>query len=241
MGERILVVDDEPRVIRLVTEVLTAVGYEVMAATSGESALRMIALEDPRLVLLDIRLQHGIDGYEVCGRIREFSDVPVIMLTAKAQERDLLRGFEVGTDDYLTKPFSAQELVARVRALLRRARSPEGVVTATFQCGEMEIDFARRGVRMRGREVSLTRTEYELLSRLAVNANRVMSHEDLLTAVWGPEYRNDVDYLRAYVRYLRRKLEPDPTHPRYIVTYPGVGYMLTCPEQEEDPAASGGA
>ena len=238
MSEKILVVDDEPRVIRLVTEVLTAVGYHVIAAASGESALEMVALEDPRLVLLDIRLQHGMDGYEVCRRIREFSDVPVIMLTARAQERDVLRGFEVGTDDYLTKPFSAHELVARVRALLRRSRSPEGIVTATFTCGEIEIDFARRGVAVRGRDVSLTRTEYELLNRLAVNVNRVMSQEDLLTAVWGAEYRNDVDYLRAYIRYLRRKLEPDPAHPTYIVTYPGVGYMLACPERNQKPPSA---
>jgi two-component system KDP operon response regulator KdpE len=232
MGEKILVVDDEPRVVQLVTEVLRAVGYEVIVAATGESALNMVVLENPRLMLLDIRLEHGIDGYEVCRRIREFSDVPVIMLTAKAQEKDVLRGFEVGADDYLTKPFSAQELVARVRALLRRSRSPEEMVTATFTCGEMEIDFARRNVKMQGGGVSLTRTEYELLHQLALNPNRVMSQEDLLTTVWGPEYRNDVDYLRAYVRYLRRKVEPDPAHPKYIITYPGVGYMLACPQSD---------
>jgi len=230
MSEKILVVDDEPRVVRLVSEVLKAVGYQVIAAASGEPAIEMVALERPDLVLLDILLPRGPDGYEVCRRIREFSEVPVIMLTAKAQERDVLRGFDVGADDYLTKPFSAKELVARVKAVLRRAQRPEEAVTATLACGELEINFARRTVKVRGEEVSLTRTEYALLRQLALNANRVMLHQDLLTTVWGPEYRDDIDYLRAYIRYLRQKIEENPHEPRYILTTPGVGYMLTCPE-----------
>jgi two-component system, OmpR family, KDP operon response regulator KdpE len=234
MAETILIVDDEPRVIRLVTEVLKAVGFHVVAAARGEPALEIVAMERPNLVLLDIRLEHSIDGYEVCRRIREFSDVPVIMLTAKAQERDILQGFDVGADDYLTKPFSAKELVARIKAVLRRAQRPEEITTASLTCGELEINFARRSVKLRGEPISLTRTEYQLLCQLATNANRVMLQQDLLTAVWGPEYRDDVDYLRAYVRYLRRKLEPDPSQPRYILTSPGVGYMLACP----DPAPS---
>ncbi len=233
MSEKILVVDDEPRVVRLVSEVLKALGYQVMAASSGESAIEMVALEQPDLVLLDIRLPHGPDGYEVCRRIREFSDVAVIMLTAKALESDLLRGFNAGADDYLTKPFSAMELVARVKAVLRRTQRPEEKITTTFTCGEMEINFARRSVKVRGEQVSLTRTEYALLRQLALNANRVMLHQDLLTAVWGPEYQDDVDYLRAYIRYLRRKLEAVPSNPRYILTSPGVGYLLACPEEAE--------
>jgi len=184
----------------------------------------------PDLVLLDILLPRGMDGYEVCRRLREFSDVPVIMLTAKAQESDLLRGFDVGADDYLTKPFSARELIARVRAVLRRSRRPEELVTTTMTCGEIEIDFARRMVKVRDQPVTLTRTEYELLRHLALNANRVMMHQDLLTKVWGPEYRDEVDYLHAYIHYLRNKLEDDPSDPRYIVNSPGVGYMLVCPE-----------
>ena len=233
MSDKILVVDDEPRVVRLVSEVLRAVGYQVLAAVSGEPAIEMVALEQPDLVLLDILLPGDLDGYEICRRIREFSDVAVIMLTAKAQESDMLRGFDVGADDYLTKPFSAKELVARVRAVLRRTQRSEERVTAVFTCGELEINFARRIVKVRGERVSLTRTEYALLHQLALNANRVMLHQDLLMKVWGPEYRDDIDYLRAYIRYLRRKLEPDPPNPRYILTSPGVGYMLTCPEGEE--------
>jgi two-component system KDP operon response regulator KdpE len=230
MIEKILVVEDEPRVVRLVSEVLEAVGYQVIAATSGGPAIDMVALEQPDLVLLDILLPHDLDGYEVCRRIREFSPVPIIMLTAKAQETDMLSGFDAGADDYLTKPFSARELLARVRAVLRRVRRPEELVTATLTCGELEMNFARHTVKMRGEGVSLTRTEYALLRELALNANRVMLHPDLLTAVWGAEYRDDVDYLRAYIRYLRRKLEADPSNPRYILTSPGIGYMLACPE-----------
>jgi two-component system KDP operon response regulator KdpE len=230
MDETILVVEDEPRVMRLISEVLKAVGYRVISTGSGLGAIETVALEQPDLVLLDILLPHGPDGYEVCRRIREFSDVAVIMLTAKAQESDMLRGFDAGADDYLTKPFSAQELVARVRAVLRRARRSGESAMPTLTCGELEIDLARRAVKVRGEMVQLTRTEYALLSQLAANANRVLVHEDLLAAVWGAEYRNDVDYLRAYVHYLRQKLEADPSNPRYILTSQGVGYMLACPE-----------
>jgi two-component system KDP operon response regulator KdpE len=227
--EKILVVDDQPRVVRLVSEVLGAVGYQVVAATGGEAAIELVALEQPDLVLLDILLPPGIDGYETCRRIREFSNVAVIMLTAKAQENDMLRGFDVGADDYLTKPFSAKELVARVRAVLRRAQRSEES-TPVLKCGQLEIDFARRQVRVAGKTVSLTRTEYALLRQLALTPNCVLLHQDLLTQVWGPEYRDDLDYLRAYVHYLRRKLEVDPSNPEHIVTSPGVGYMLACPE-----------
>lgn len=230
MSETILIVDDEPRVIRLVSEVLKAAGYHVIAAATGESAIEMVALERPHLILLDIRLEHGIDGYEACRRIREFSEIPIIMLTAKAREKDMLHGFDAGADDYLTKPFSAKELVARVKAVLRRSQHPEEIITASLTCGELEIDFARRNVKVHGKKVSLTRTEYELLCQLATNVNRVMLHRELLSEVWGPEYRDEVDYLRAYIRYLRRKLETDPSNPEYILTSPGVGYVLACPE-----------
>jgi two-component system KDP operon response regulator KdpE len=231
VNTKILVVDDEPRVVRLVSEVLTAVGYQVIAAASGKSAIEMVALEQPGLLLLDILLPQGPDGYEICRRVREFSEVPVIMLTAKAQEIDMLHGFDVGADDYLTKPFSAKELVARVKAVLRRTQRPEERTSVTLRCGDLEINFARRTVEVRCEQVSLTRTEYALLRQLALNANRVMLHQDLLTEVWGGEYRDDVDYLRAYIRYLRRKLEPDPSNPQYILTSQGVGYMLACPDE----------
>ncbi len=234
MSDRILVVEDEARVARLVGEILRAVGYEVMAVANGKLALDRLAIEQPDLILLDLMLPGNLDGYEVCRRIREFSQTPIIMLTARAQENDLLRGFEAGADDYLTKPFSAKELVARVKAVLRRSQRPEETSTATWTCGDLTINFAQHGVQVAGQPVALTRTEYALLRELALHANRVMTHQDLLARVWGPEYRDDVDYLRAYVRYLRRKLEADPAQPRFIVTLAGTGYMLACPA-EGDP------
>jgi len=227
-----LIVEDQPQVIRLVTEVLRAVGYDVIAAINGEAASEMIAMEQPALILLDIMFPQGPDGFEVCRDIRQFSDVPIIMLTAKAKENDKLRGFDAGADDYLTKPFSAKELVARVRAVLRRTRRPDETITASLECGELVINFARHSVKVSGKEVSLTRTEYSLLRQLALNPNRVMLHRDLLNAVWGQEYRDDVDYLRAYIRYLRMKLEKDPSNPKYIITSPGIGYMLACQDEE---------
>jgi two-component system KDP operon response regulator KdpE len=238
MSDTILIIDDEPRVVRLVTEVLKAVGYRLTSAGNGSDGLEAVAVEQPHLVLLDLLLPGGMDGYQVCRRIREFSDVPVIMLTAKARETDLLAGFDAGADDYLTKPFSAKELVARVRAVLRRSRRPEEMTSSVFRCGALEIHFARHTVTIHNEPVSLTRTEYALLRQLALNANRVQMHQDLLAVVWGPEYRDDVDYLRAYVRYLRRKLEVDPANPTLIRTLSGVGYMLACPDGES-PADQG--
>jgi len=230
----ILVVDDEPRLVRLVREVLQAVGYRVVVAGDGAAALEQVALERPDLVLLDVLLPHGLDGYDTCRRLREFSDIPVIMLTARARESDKLQGFEVGADDYLTKPFSSKELLARVRALLRRTKRGEEIKSeVSFRCGQLSINFAQRRVFLADQEVSLTPTEYDLLRQLALNANRLVLHEQLLTSVWGPEYRDDIDYLRAYVRYLRRKIELDPAHPTFILTKSGVGYMLVCPEDSE--------
>ena len=227
---RILIVDDEPKLVRLVREVLTATRYSVLSTGSGEAAIDMVALEQPDLVLLDIVLTGALDGYEVARRVREFSDVPIIMLTAKAHEEDLLRGFESGADDYLTKPFSAKELLARVRAVLKRTRQPSAAPGDTeIVCGDLRIDLARRRVTVGGHNVQLTPTEYNLLHQLALHRNQVLLHEQLLTAVWGAEYRDDLEYLRAYIRYLRQKLEADPTNPRRIVTSQGVGYMLVCP------------
>lgn len=232
MKTRILVVDDEPKLVRLIQEVLTATGFEVVSTGSGEKAIEMVALEQPDLVLLDIVLTGDVDGFEVARRVREFSVVPIIMLTAKAKESDLLRGFDAGTDDYITKPFSSKELLARIRAVLNRAKNETGeAVEAVINCGELRIDLARRRVTLAGEAIHLTRTEYNLFLELASHQNQVLLHVQLLTAVWGPEYRDDLDYLRAYVRYLRRKLEPDPSNPRYILTSQGVGYMLACPEE----------
>ncbi len=228
-----MVVDDEPRLVRLVREVLTAVGYEVLSAREGKEALEMLTLEQPDLILLDIMLPGDMDGYEISSRVREFSAVPIIMLTAKAREMDMLHGFDVGADDYLTKPFSAKELIARVKAVLRRSKLPgkEAMITADFKCADLVISFARHKVKVRGQETPLTPTEFNLLQQLALNANRVMLHEDLLTKVWGAEYRNDIDYLRTYIHHLRQKIEDNASEPRYILTTPGVGYMLSCPEE----------
>jgi len=228
---RVLVVDDEPKLVRLVREVLTATGYAVMYTGSGENAVEMTALEKPDLILLDIVLSGVMDGYEVARRVREFSDVPIIMLTAKARESDLLHGFDVGADDYLTKPFSSKELLVRVRAVLKRARR-ETFAETEIVCGELQIDLARRQVAVGERQIQLTPTEYNLLLQLAQHRNQVLLHEQLLSAVWGVEYRDDVDYLRAYIRYLRQKLEPEPARPKMIVTSQGVGYMLVCPDSQ---------
>jgi two-component system KDP operon response regulator KdpE len=235
MTDKILIVEDEPRVVRLVSEILGAAGYRVMVASNGKQAIELVALEQPNLVLLDIMLPDGLDGYEICQRVREFSNAPIIMLTAKAQDADKLRGFDAGADDYLTKPFNAKELLARVRAVLRRSQQPEEIITSPLVCGELEINLAQHTVRVRSQPVNLTRTEFALLRELAMNANRVVLHQDLLTKVWGPEYRDDIDYLRAYVRFLRRKLEVDPANPHHILTCEGVGYQLVCPEKDEKP------
>lgn len=227
--EKILIVDDQPQLIRLVTEVLRAVGFDVISAMTGKAAIEMAAMEQPDLILLDVMFPRGIDGYEVCRRIRQFSDLPVIMLTAKSREHEKLRGFEVGADDYLPKPFSSKELVARVKVALKRTKPIGAKVAASLACGGLEIDFARHSVRLCGEEIALTRTEYSLLRQLALNPNCVMLHQDLLAAVWGQEYIDDIDYLRAYIRHLRLKLKEDAAHPKYIITVPGTGYMLNCP------------
>jgi two-component system KDP operon response regulator KdpE len=157
------------------------------------------------------------------------------MLTAKVREADILRGFEVGADDYITKPFSAKELLARIRAVLKRVKS-EAVASGESELifGNLKIDLARRRVTLAGRQIRLTPTEYSLLHELATHCDQVMLHEQLLTAIWGPEYRNDIDYLRAYIHYLRQKLEPDPSKPRIILSTPGVGYMLASPDKVTD-------
>lgn len=230
---RILVVDDEPKLVRLVQEVLLATGFDVTSTGSGEQAIEIVALEQPDLVLLDIVLTGEIDGYEVARRVREFSDVPIIMLTAKVRESDLLRGFDAGADDYITKPFSSKELLARVRALLKRSNHETTTGSdAEIVCGDLNIDLARRRVTVAGELIHLTRTEYNLLHELARHHNQVLLHSQLLTAVWGPEYRDDIDYLRAYIRYLRRKLERDPANPQLIITHQGVGYMLECQQKD---------
>lgn len=227
-GSRVLVVEDEPKLARLVRSLLRADGYDVVAAATGEDALEMLDSVSPDLILLDLLLPGKVDGYEVCRQVRASSAVPVIMLTAKAQESDKVRGLDLGADDYITKPFSSQELLARVRAVLRRSSIQDRLVRSeVVETGALSIDLGRRRVSVAGKEVELTPTEYNLLAELARNAGRVMLHEELLSRVWGPEYRGETEYLRAYIRYLRRKLEEDPAHPNFIISRPGIGYYLS--------------
>jgi two-component system KDP operon response regulator KdpE len=229
MAERVLVVDDDPLMLRLVKTNLDREGFRVFAASGGQEALDIAAVELPDLVILDLMLP-DIDGFEVCQRIREFSLVPVVMLTARGEHVDKMSGFAVGADDYLTKPFAPAELMARVRAVLRRTRLGEAPTNAAVvTCGDLIIDFVKYRVTVRGQSVRLTPTEFRLLEQLAQNAGKVMSHTQLLSRVWGNEYLDDRDYLWAYVRHLRRKLEVDPEHPTLIVSEPGVGYVLQCP------------
>ena len=227
---RILIVDDEPKLVRLAQELLSATGFVVFTASNGRQAIEVAALEQPDLILLDIMLPGGMDGYQVAERVRHFSNVPIIMLTAKDRPTDLLQGFDAGADDYVTKPFDAKELLARIRAVLKRTQQSQTTAgDAEIICGPLHIDLARYRVTIAQKNISLTKTEFSLLRQLALHKNQVMLHSQLLTTVWGPEYRDDIDYLRAYIRYLRRKLEPDPAEPKYIVTHTGVGYMLACP------------
>lgn len=228
----ILAVDDEPHVLKLLKANLESSGYVVLTAVDGEQALQLIEDRLPDLVILDLMLPK-MDGYAVCRRIREFSAVPVIMLTARSAQVDLIHGFEVGADDYLTKPFSVTELLVRVQAVLRRSKWPEEIVShQSFKSGPITIDFAQHRVAVGEDTVKLTPTEYRLLTYMASNANRVIMHRELLRAVWGPEYGEETEYLRVYIRYLRQKLEPDPSQPSYLLTQPGAGYMLYQPEED---------
>lgn len=220
----ILVVDDDHRMRRLLRLNLEKEGYRVATAEDGPASLEIAELETPDLILLDVTMPE-MDGFTVLRRLREFSEVPVILLTAKGEEQDKVHGLDLGADDYLTKPFGPSELLARVRAALRR-KQPGDVSPPTIVVRDLEINAARRRVTRGDHEIRLTPTEYKLLHELAANAGKVLLHGDLLARVWGPEYRDEVDYLWTYVRYLRNKIEPDPSHPRYIVSEPGVGYML---------------
>lgn len=232
--QRILIVDDEPRYVRLITVNLVASGYEALTARDGRSAVELAAAQRPDLILLDIGLP-VMDGLEACRRIREFSEAPIIMLTAKAGEADKVRGLDAGADDYLTKPFGPAELLARIRAVIRRARLPaETRATPTVTLGALHIDFVQHTVRLGDSDVTLSPTEYRLLGELARNAGRVVLTETLLHRIWGPEYGEETQHVRLYVSRLRQKLGDDPEHPRWIVTRPGVGYMMRMPDDSEN-------
>lgn len=222
----ILVVDDDPRMQRLLKVNLERAGYRVDVAVDGAAALEHVDLSPPDLMLLDVMMPE-MDGFDCLARLREWSDLPVILLTAKGEERDKVKGLDLGGDDYLTKPFGPSELLARVRAVLRRQTQEPAPAMAALTVGDLTIDLAHRRVSRQGQAIKLTPTEYKLLYELATHRGRVLLHGDLLSRVWGPEYRDQVDYLWTYVRYLRHKIEPDPAHPRYILSEPGVGYLLS--------------
>jgi DNA-binding response OmpR family regulator len=228
-GERILVVDDEPRYLEILRFNLEAAAYRVACAATGAEALEALEADEPELIVLDLMLP-DLDGFALCGLIRDRSSCPIIMLTAKGAEEDKVRGLRLGADDYVTKPFSVQELLARIEAVLRRARIPEPDESEppTVSVGDLRIDRNRKQVTLAGREVRLSPTEYRLLLCLAASAGIVLSRDELLTRVWGKAYEGEDEILRVTLWRLRQKLGDDA--PRYIVTRPGLGYMLTAPE-----------
>lgn len=226
MAEKILIVDDDPISLELVTHGLQAEGYQILSAQDGQEALRAFFNNQPDLVVLDITMPK-LDGYEVCRRVREMSSTPIIMLTALGREENVIKGLDLGADDYLTKPFRVGELLARIRANLRRAHAePTPADLATYSDDYMSIDLDTRRIIVKGQPVKLTPTEYKLLAILVKNKGRLLEFRQLLEGVWGFEYIDDIDYLRVYIWYLRRKLEPDPQNPVYILNELNTGYRF---------------
>lgn len=221
-GQRILVVDDEAPIRRALRSALTGHGYEVEVADGGATALDAIATWAPEAVVLDLMMP-GVDGFEVVRQTRTWSQVPIVVLSARGEERSKVEALDLGADDYLTKPFGIEELLARLRAVLRRSGTPQA---QRMTVGDVTIDVARHVVTKAGQEVHLTPTEYDLLRVLATNAGKVLTHRQLLERVWGGYAAENSQQLRVYVNYLRRKLEDDPSRPRWLVTEPGVGYRL---------------
>ena len=233
----IVAADDDPQLLRLVTRNLQFEGYEVIPASNGQQALEEIEEQVPDLVLLDVMMPR-MDGFTVCQRIREFSSVPIIIVTARGQDQDKVRGLDLGADDYLTKPFSVDELLARVRAVLRRAQFSANehvhVLRTTFTIGHLAVDYAQHLITMAGQEGPLTPIEYRILAYLAQNVGRVLTQDLLLEHVWGAEYLGESHMLQVNMNRLRRKLEADPTHPRYLLTKVGVGYFLAAQPAAQD-------
>jgi len=224
----ILTADDDPQLLRLIARNLELEDYQVLVASDGQQALEQIEQHAPDLVLLDVMMPR-MDGFTVCQRVREFSAVPIIIVTARGQDQDKVRGLDLGADDYLTKPFSIEELLARVRAVLRRAQftaSEQAHAMRTATIGDLTIEYAQHLVRMGGREIELTPTEYRILAYLAQNSGRVMTQDLLLEHIWGTEYVGEGHMLQVNINRLRHKIEPDPMHPRYILTKVGIGYLL---------------
>jgi two-component system KDP operon response regulator KdpE len=222
-GLRVLVIDDEPPIRRFLRTALAAHDYTVMEASTGEEGLTAAASHRPDLIILDLGLP-DVDGIEVTKRLREWATIPIIILSVRGQETDKVSALDAGADDYLTKPFGIGELLARIRVAMRRAA--RSTVDPIFTSGDLTVDFLRRVVKQADREVQLTPTEYDLLRALITNAGKVITHNQLLRQVWGPGYEQETHMLRVNISNLRRKLEPDPTRPIYILTEPGVGYRL---------------
>ncbi len=228
MSQTILVVDDEPKLLDLVRTILEKESYNIIEARNGQEAIEKVRQELPDLVLLDVMMPQ-MDGYEALAEIRRASNTPVIMLTVQATESDKVRGLELGADDYVAKPFDHRELVSRVKAVLRRAAMPPSLSRSENQVKideDFQIDFDKREVIVRGKAQKLRPTEYRLLYHLVSNAGRLISHDNLLTKVWGREYRDDEQLLRLYITYLRQKIETDPSHPKYILNERGLGYRF---------------
>jgi len=224
--KRILVVDDELNIIKFLSSNLEARGYEVMAALDGSEALNTFEKELPDLVILDIMMPK-VDGFEICRRLREWTQTPIIMLSARADEGDKVKCLDLGADDYITKPFGAAELIARVNAVLRRSEvAGNQPARPSFTRGDLMVDFSKRQVSVAGNEIKLTPTEYNLLQEFVLNAGKVLTHTYLLNKVWGPEYHDETEYLHVFARRLRLKLEHDPAAPKYLMTVPGVGYQF---------------
>jgi len=232
-GKRVLVVDDEPKILRFIKANLQASDFEVITAETGAQGLEEFARHNPDLVLLDVMLP-DISGFEVCGQIREMSDVPIMMVTAKGDPHDAVAGLDAGADDYIAKPFDVQELLARVRAVLRRGAVNRDTfaVNPVITCGTLRIDSIQHRVEVGGQEVRLTPTEFRLLGILAAHPGKVLTHEFLLTSVWGNEYRDDTHYLRVCIGRVRQKLKQAGEDHEYIVTVPTVGYRMTPPRAQ---------
>ena len=222
----LLIVDDEPRIRDLVRMNLELEHYRVIEASNGIEALKELRDNLPDLVVLDVMMPE-MDGFETLKAIREVSTVPVVMLTVRQSEQDRIRGLDLGADDYIAKPYSPRELLSRIRALLRRSlMAPPARKTEIIVDPDLKIDFSRREVMVRGKKVVLRPTEYRLLYHLVSNAGHLLTHETILSKVWGREYRDEAHYLRLYITYLRQKIEEDPAHPKYILTERGVGYRF---------------
>ncbi|HLF09334.1 MAG TPA: response regulator transcription factor [Dehalococcoidia bacterium] len=228
-GARILVVDDEPAILRAVRTILVRHGFQVETAESGRQAIEQHAYHHPDVILLDLGLP-DMDGLDVLREVRTRSNTPIVVLSVRGAERDKVEALELGADDYLTKPFGIDELLARIRVALRHALGPAGGTQAVFRTGDLEVDIEHRRVRVAGRDVHLTPTEYELLKTFITHPNKVLTDRMLLQEVWGPEYGSEGHYLHVYVARLRKKLETSPQAPRYLITEPGVGYRLLTQE-----------